>query len=91
MQSLMHAHLPADIVLRHEQAADKPPIVVLQTYTLTLSHTNGGIGPCFRRLYAQARLAFGFSQTTCQHSLFVFSSVLACPLYRYARCPGLER
>lgn len=39
MQNLIHAHLPADIVLCHVQAADKPPIVVSETHANTLSHT----------------------------------------------------
>lgn len=39
MQSLIRAHLPADIVLRRDQATDKPPIVVSDTHFLTHMHT----------------------------------------------------
>lgn len=43
MQSLIHAHLPADIVLCSAQAADKPPIVVSETHgnALTQSEKSG--------------------------------------------------
>lgn len=40
MQSLIHAHLPADIVLCSVQAADKPPIVVSETHANTHSHSH---------------------------------------------------
>lgn len=91
MQSLMHVHLPANIVLHCVQVTDKTPIVVSETDANTLSHTHvvREIRPCFRCLHAQARLAFHSPQTTCQkaftgqYPLFVFCSALACPLYRY--------
>lgn len=59
MQSLIHTHLAADIVLHCVQATDKPPIVS-ETDANTLSHTHvvRAMRPCFRRLHAQARLAF---------------------------------
>lgn len=37
MQSLIHAHLPADIVLCRVQAVDKPAIVVSETHANTHS------------------------------------------------------
>lgn len=40
MQSWIHTHLPADIVLHYVQAADKPPIVVSETDASALSHTH---------------------------------------------------
>lgn len=82
MQSLIRAHLPADIVLRRDQATDKPPIVVSDTHFLT--HTE--IRLCFRRLLAHTTLPFYFPQTACQkaftgHCLF---SVLARPRHALA-------
>lgn len=62
MQSLIHTHLPADIVLHCVQATDKPPIVVSETDTNTLSHTHVAreVRLRFRCLHAQARLAFHY-------------------------------
>lgn len=67
MQSLIHTHLPADIVLHCVLATDKPPIVVSETDANTLFHTHVAreIRLDFRHLQAQARLAFHGTQTTC--------------------------
>lgn len=64
MQSLIHAHLPANIVFCCVQATDKPPIVVSETHASTLAAREMRL--CFRRLHAQARLAFHVPQTAYQ-------------------------
>lgn len=89
MQSLIHAHLPADIVFCRVQAADKPPIVVSETHASTLTQSEKSGSALDVCMHKQDWLFMSHKQPvkrlfTGQHSLFVFCLASACPLYRHA-------